>query len=178
MLKLIVIAVLAVVGGLKVGGVLESPPQAAVPQTASAQTPAAVGAADQMVEITEADLTASLNQRLAGQPLGDTPLGPATLSRLTTQLRGGKLNASGDAQVRSATVPVALSGAVHVEGDRPVMVVEDLRAAGVPLPASARASVQEALQAQLEAEVARLQLRVTSVTIEDGKLRLVGTRRL
>ncbi|GAC1315373.1 MAG: hypothetical protein NVSMB2_06800 [Chloroflexota bacterium] len=154
-------------------------PQSADPQvtTAAVSAPtAAPRAGQQSVEISEDDLNARLNSRMAGQQIGQTPLGPATLQRITTQLRNGQLTATGDASVASTTVPVSVSGNIKVQGERPVVVVDDVRSAGVPMPSATRDSVQSALQTQLDAEVQRLGVRVSSVTIADGVLRLVGSR--
>lgn len=153
-------------------------PQSAEPHaTTSLPAPtAAPRQGQQSVDITEEDLNARLNSRMAGQQIGQTPLGPATLQRLSTQLRDGQLTASGDASVAGTTIPVSLSGNVKVQGERPVVIVDEVRSAGVPMPSATRDSVQAALQTQLDAEVQRLGVRVSSVTIANGVMRLVGSR--
>jgi hypothetical protein len=64
---------------------------------------------------------------------------------------------------------------VDVQDGRPLVVVQDARAAGMPLPDSTRNTIQQAIQAQLDQELQQRQLRVTSVTIGSGKLTVVGT---
>jgi hypothetical protein len=153
-------------------------PQSAEPHVTSSDSAptAAPREGQQSVDITEADLNSRLNSRVVGQQIGQTPLGPATLQRITTQLRDGQLTATGDASVAGTTVPVTLSGNVKVQGERPVVIVDEVRSAGVPMPSATRDSVQAALQTQLDAEVQRLGVRVSSVTIANGVMRLVGSR--
>jgi hypothetical protein len=171
-LKLFVLAIVLVLAGMwYVGG---SP---AVPQdTDRPAPPPTPGASELSVELTQATLTERLNQRLAGQPLGDTPLGPATLTRLTTQLNPGQILATGDAQAGGASVPVSLTGHVDMQAGRPMVIISDARAAGVPLPSAAREGLRAALQEQVDQELARLPMRVKSVTITEGKLLVIGTR--
>jgi LmeA-like phospholipid-binding len=133
--------------------------------------------ADQRFEITEAVLSERLSQQLVGQSLGTTPVGPATLERVSVQLRNGHIAANGDAQVAATSVPVSMTARGTVERGRVLVKLDDLRVAGVPLPSSARDSVQHSLQAQVDAEVDRLQLEVSSLSIDAGKLVLVGERR-
>src|SRR5438034_2081233 len=94
---------------------------AMVPDSASQVAPAPTAASGEVtVELTEAALTDHLNDQLAGQSLGETPLGKATLTRLTTQLRPNQLVANGDAQVGGKTVPVSMTGHVDMESGRPL----------------------------------------------------------
>jgi DUF2993 family protein len=141
-------------------------------------TPAAAKPGEETVQITESELSQRLQQQVVGQALGTTPMGPATLTRInSTRLSDGHLQADGDARVASTTVPVSLSASASAKDGRAVVSVDDLRAGGVPLPASARDSVQQALQTDVDQQIDQLQLRVTSLTIGDGKLTLVGSRR-
>jgi len=174
---MILVAGIALLAGLALLGAFSAPPRSAEPQTATAQVASTQGGAgEQTLEISEAELSNMLNQRLAGRTLGTTPLGPATLQSITAHLSSDQLRAEGDALVGSATVPVTMTAGMRAESGRVVVNVEDLRAAGVPLPTGARSSIQSAVQTQVDAEVQRLQLRVSSVSIADGKLRLSGTR--
>jgi LmeA-like phospholipid-binding len=151
--------------------------RSATPSAATASTSAQPGPSDQVIQITQADLNQRLQQKLVGQPLGSTPLGAATLERITTSLSDGHVVANGDAQLGSATVPMSLSASCTVQDGRALVSVDDLRAAGVPLPAGARQSVQQALQAQLDDAVNERQLRVSSISIANGVLTLKGSRR-
>lgn len=131
---------------------------------------------EQSVQITESELNQVLTERMVGQSLGGTPLGAATLKRIATRLQDGRLECDGDADVGSTSVPVSLTASSTAKDGRAIVNVEELRAAGIPLPSSARDAAQQALQTEVDQEVARLNLRVTSVAIADGKLTLTGTR--
>jgi LmeA-like phospholipid-binding len=133
-------------------------------------------AGEQTIQITEADLNQRLSQRLVGQPIGSTPLGTATLESITTQLTGGHVIANGDAKVATTTVPVSMTASGSVSGGRAIVVVDDLKAAGMSLPASTRQSVQQTLQAQLDDAIGRQQMKVSAISIDGGKLTLTGTR--
>jgi hypothetical protein len=172
MLKLLLaLAVVVLVGLAYARG------SAAVPQGMSQVAPPPTPASGEVsVELTAATLTELLNQRLAGQSLGDTPLGRATLTRLSVQLRPNQLVASGDARVGDRTVPVSLAGHVDVQNGHPLAVVSDASAAGLPLPAATRESIRALLQEQVDREISRLQVRVRSVSIAEGKILIIGTR--
>lgn len=172
MLKLIVVVIALVLAGLwYVGG---SP---AVPRDSDRPAPPPTPAASELsVELTQETLTERMNQRLAGQPLGETPLGPATLSRLTAQLKPGQILATGDAQVLGTSVPVSVTGHVDMQAGKPLVVIDDARAASVPLPSASREALRTVLQEQVDQELARLPMRVKSVTITEGKLLVIGTR--
>jgi hypothetical protein len=133
------------------------------------------GRDQQRLEITEQSLTDQLNQEMDGQPLGTTPLGQATLSHLDTRLQAGQIVTTGDARVGAFSVPVSATGRIDVQDGRPVVRVQDARVSGLPLPEASRASVEQALQDQLDRQVGRMQLQVTSVTIGDGKMVVIGT---
>jgi len=139
----------------------------AKPQEASAGQPDG----NIRVELTETMLTQQLNQNIGGQPFG-----PATLDSMTAQLRGGKLQMEGSAKLAGKDVPVSLSSNVSARDGRAVVDVQDARAAGVPVPDQARQSVERALQQQVDQEVSRSGMRVSTVSIADGKLVVTGTR--
>jgi hypothetical protein len=167
-----VAAVYGFMGGFgRVAGAVQHPaPTAAQSATAQPQ-------GNQTIQITEAELDQRLTQQLVGQPIGSTPLGPATLTRISTHLADDHVQADGDAKVAAATVPVSLTASGAVQNGRAVVLVDDLRAAGAPLPPNVRDSVQQALQSQLDQAVDRQQLRVSSMTIGGGKLTLTGSHR-
>jgi hypothetical protein len=174
LLKLIVVLAALALGAVGYVSTQHSAPPPATP--VAAQAPAANAAAgEQRLEITEQTLTERLNQRLVGRTLGNTPLGPATLTNLAAKLTSGQMVTTGDAQVGSTSVPVSVTSHIVVQGGRPLVVVDDARAAGIPLPDTARQSVQQAIQSQLDQEVDRLQMRVTSITMADGTLVIVGS---
>jgi len=170
------LAVLVVVAALAAAGWMAGPGRG---PSAAASAPAGVVQASpgqQTIQITEADLNQRLSQKLVGQPLGSTPLGTATLQSITTQLTDGHLIANGDAKVAATTVPVSLTASGTVQNGRALVIVDDLKAAGLSLPASERQSVQQALQAQLDDAVSRQQMKVSAISIANGKLTLTGTR--
>jgi hypothetical protein len=179
-LKLLIgaaVLVLAALGVVSAPRAAQTQPQAQPQQQAAAAQVAPTPAADeQSIELSESQLSDALSQRLVGRALGSTPLGPATLERLAVQLRNGQILANGDAQVGGSTVPVTMTGHVDVQDGRPLAVVDDARAAGMPVPQSTRASIQQAVQAQLDQELQRQGLRVRSVAIADGKMTVVGAR--
>jgi hypothetical protein len=175
-IKLLVVAVLAM-AGVWLAGLWPGQPKAAEPQVDVARGPTVSAApGDRTTDITESELTTLLNQQVVGQTIGDTPLGPATLKHITAQLRDGRLRADGDASVASASVPVTMTARFDVENGQALIIVEDLRAAGVSLPAGARGSIQQTLQRQLDAQLQPLHLRVKSLTIADGTLHVIGSR--
>lgn len=126
------------------------------------------------VELDEATLTQQANASLAGQSLGDTPLGPAAVRSVALQLRDGQIRASGTAQVGPSPLPFSLAGTVTTEGGRMRVTLTDARLSNLPMPASARRYVEETLQAQVDSVVARQRVRVRTVTVADGKLTIVG----
>jgi hypothetical protein len=71
---------------------------------------------------------------------------------------------------------VTMTARFDVGTGQPVVIVEDLRAAGVALPAAARDSIQQTLQRQLDAQLQPLHLRVKSLTIADGTMHVIGSR--
>jgi len=172
LLKLLLAGLVVVLAGLwYVRG------SAAVPEGTSQSAPPPTPAAGEVsVELTEASLSEHLNQRLVGQSLGQTPLGRATLTSLSTQLRPNQLVATGDANVGGRIVPISVAGHVDVESGKPLAVVSEATAAGVPLPAATRDSMRKILQDQIDQEVARLKMQVKSITISQGKILIIGTR--
>lgn len=140
--------------------------------TAPAPSPAP---GEKVVTLDEATLTKQLNGALSGQPLGDTPLGPAMARDLSAELRNGQMRVTGQAQAGGASVPVAITCGITAQADRPVVAVQDARLSGVPLPDGAKQQLERAIQAQVDQLVAQNGVRVRSVTVGDGKLTLVGT---
>ena len=173
MLKLLIGAALLVLTAV---GVLSRHAVPAVPQTSPTSVLPTPAAGQEAVAITEAQLNDAISERMVGQPFGDTPAGPATLQRVQTHLANGVIQADGDARVGSSTVPVSMTSRVDVQNGRPVVVVQDARAAGVPVPNATRTSIQQVLQRELDQQVQGLGLRVVSLTIADGRLIVLGTR--
>jgi hypothetical protein len=163
---LIVLAVLGFIGHPGTGPVDQSPFTPPAPTAA---------ARDQTVVITEAMLDDALTHQLVGHPLGSTPMGPATLQRVQTHLGNGQIQANGDARVGTSTVPVSISSRVDLENGKPVVTVQDARAAGVPVPDSTKSSVQQVVQSEVDQQVQMAQLKIKSISVADGKLVIIGT---
>jgi hypothetical protein len=170
------LAAVVVVAAASFGFLARSGSTPAQPSAPSAAAPAPAAApGDQTVVITEAMLDDVLTHQFVGQPLANTPMGPATLQRVQTHLANGQIQANGDAAVGSASVPVSLSSRVDLQNGRPVVTVQDARAAGMPVPDSTRSSVQQAMQSELDQQVQLAKLTVKSVSVADGKLVIIGT---
>jgi hypothetical protein len=173
MFRLLVVIAAVVLG--TVGYTFTRQPASAVPTSVGQVARATAAPGEQRLELTEQTLTDQLNQRLAGQPLGDTPLGPATLTHLTAQLKPEQLVTNGDAAVGSTSVPVSITSRMSVQSGRIVVDVLDATAAGLPLPDATRRSVQQTIQNQVDEEVNAMHVRVTSVTAGNGLLVITGT---
>jgi hypothetical protein len=101
-----------------------SAPRSAIPTpvavAAAATAPAPTAApGDVVVEVDEATLSSQANARLAGQSLGSTPFGAATLQDVKVVLRSGQMVTTGSARVGGASAPVSLTSTVGVSGARP-----------------------------------------------------------
>jgi hypothetical protein len=162
-----------------------SAPRSAVPTpvaaaaATSAPMPVAAptaAAGDVVVELDEATLTSQANARLAGQSMGSTPFGPATLQDVKVALRGGQMVMTGSARVGGASAPLSLTSSVAVSGGRPAVSLSQATLSGLALPDAARASLERNLQSQLDQAVADRAVKVKAVTIDSGKLRIVGSR--
>ena len=80
------------------------------------------------------------------------------------------------AAARARDWPVSFTGHVDMQSGRPQVIVSDARAAGVPLPDATREALRKAVQDQVDQEITRMQMRVTSVTLTDGKIVVIGRR--
>ena len=78
-------------------------------------------------------------ETLVGQPLGSTPLGAATLKRLTVRLTDGHIAATGDAAVAGTTAPF-ITATPGVANNRATVRVDEAhrrrKSASPRLPAS------------------------------------------
>jgi hypothetical protein len=147
-------------------------PAAAPNPTSPLPTPAPNEVA---LEVTDTALTDQLNAQLVGQPLGDTPLGPASLRHVAVEFRNGQILTTGEALAGSTSVPLSITSTIDLQAGQPVVVVHDATASGFPMPASTRAAVQQAMQAQLDATLARRPMRIRSLTVTSGKLLVIGS---
>jgi hypothetical protein len=128
------------------------------------------------VEVTEAELSDRLTRQFAGQALGQTPLGAATIERVDVSLRGGQAGLGGSARVGGASVPYSarLNAAPDASG-QVKLTLTDARVSGVPLPDPVRAQLESSVQGEIDRLILRQPMRVRSIEIEGGRLRAVGT---
>jgi hypothetical protein len=159
-----------------------APAQQPAAQPAGQATPVQAGGLnvqrtgrDVTVQVDEATLTQQANATLAGQSVGDTPFGPATIRSLSVQLREGEVLTNGTAQVGPTIAPVNVNASVHAEAGRVRVGVTTAKVGGVPLPATMRSQIERELQRQLDQLVGQQRIQVQAVTVADGKLTATGT---
>lgn len=188
-MRIIVVLLLLVAAGILAAGAywLNGPGTGPISAPGIAPGPAAVsrpdaapkaqaGRGEVSVDLTEADLTQALQKQLAGRDLGQTPLGRATVERIEARLRSGQAQVSGTAQLGGNSVPYTADLTAAPDSDGRARVrVSDARVAGLPMPESARAQVEAALQGQLDRLLAARPMRVRSIEIGDGRMRVIGT---
>jgi hypothetical protein len=134
-----------------------------------------VGGRGVVIEVTEADLNAQLAQLLVGQSLGTTPIGDATVHSVTVTLRDGQIGVGGQAAVGPLGAPFSVTGRVAADATgRPRVAVTAAQVGGFGLPEPATTTIAALLQQQLDALFDQQTLRVRSVEIADGRLRIVA----
>jgi hypothetical protein len=128
------------------------------------------------LDIGERELTQVLSQELAGRPIGQTPLGTATVEQIQVSLRSGRAEVSGTARVGGNSVPyTALASAAPDAEGRARVQLTDARVANLPLPEAGRAQLEATVQRQLDQLVSARRMRVRSIEIGDGRMRIIGT---
>lgn len=171
-------------GGVTVGPTLTPPNQAAAapPQAQAAQTPtrppltAAPAPRDVVVEVSESQLETQLNGLLVGQSLGNTPLGNATVQTVTVQLRDSLIRVGGSAKAGFLQAPFLASGTVAPNSEgRPVVKVSQASVGGVDLPEPARTALAASLQTRVDELLGDQSVKIRTIDIADGKMRVVGT---
>ena len=128
------------------------------------------------LEFDEAQITRLASGGAAGLSFDAGPLGAATVHDLAVQLRGGQILASGTAQIGPTPLPLALGGTVQAANGRPRLALSDARLAGVQMPQAARTAIEQTLQTQVDQLIAGQPVRVSSVTIDGGKMTIIGSR--
>ena len=153
-----------------------SPPSAQAPQAPDAAPKAQPQKGEVSVEITEAELTQRLSQQLVGRSLGQTPLGAASIERLETSLRSGRAEVNGNARLGGASVLYTsqLIAAPDAAGRVQVSLV-DAKVGGVPVPESARDDLESVMQSEVNRLLATQPMRVRSIEIGDGRMRIIGS---
>lgn len=135
------------------------------------------GSGEISVTVDEALLTSQLNQRVAGRPLGQTPIGEVTINDLQADAREGILVITGTARAGGASVPVSVNVAFEVQDARPVASVRKARVGDVPLPEIAQREIEQTIQAELDRAVQRQPLEVRAVHVGNDTVTIVGTPR-
>jgi hypothetical protein len=138
--------------------------------------PTATTAADVTVTLDEQTLTRALNDRVNGQTLGQTPLGPASASNLAVRLTQGQVGIVGTAQAGGFQFPLTVVATVVADAGRALVHVQQARVGDNDVPPDAQRKAEGMLQREVDQQLAAKQLRVRSVTIDDGKMTMVGSR--
>jgi hypothetical protein len=151
-----------------------APPRpTAVPTPAPTPTPAS---RDMVMEVTEAELQSQLTTMLVGKSLGTTPLGDATVQTVSVALRDRQVQVSGAASVGFLNAPFTAAGTVAPDaGGRPKVTVEEATVGGVILPDGTRAALADLLQTEVDRTFADQSMKVRTIEIANGKMRLIGT---
>jgi hypothetical protein len=136
----------------------------------------ATTASDVTVTLDEPTLTRALNDRVSGQTLGQTPLGPASASNLAVRLSQGQVGIVGTAQAGGFQFPLTVVATVVADSGRALVHVQQARVGDNDVPPDAQRQAEGMLQREVDQELDAKQLRVRSVTIDDGKLTMVGSR--
>ena len=147
------------------------------PRPAAAVKPVQAAAPrDLVIEVTEAELNEGLETMLVGQPLGATPLGDATIRTISVALRDGQLHVSGGATVGALSAPFAVVGQIAPEAGRPKVTVTWAQVAGFVMPPPVVNGLGNVLQQQIDQAFSQQTMRVTSVEIADGRIRIVAAQ--
>ncbi|MCC6175112.1 MAG: hypothetical protein IT305_07395 [Chloroflexi bacterium] len=146
-----------------------------VPRQPAPGLGAAQASREVVVEVTEADLDAQLKQVLVGQSLGITPLGDARIASLNVRLRDGEIVLDGDASVGAIRAPFTIAGTLTPDSfGRGVIGISEALLGGVLLPDPMRTLLAQTLQTQVDQTLSNASVRVRSIEIANGRLRLVG----
>jgi hypothetical protein len=128
------------------------------------------------LEFDEAQLTRLAAAGVSGMAIDAGPLGSATVRDFAVRLQGGQILASGTAQIGPTPLPLTLGGTLQAVNGRPRLALSDARLSGVQMPQAARAAIEQTLQSQVDQLTAGQPLRVSSVTVDNGKLTIIGSR--
>ncbi|MBV9359259.1 MAG: hypothetical protein JO023_27430 [Chloroflexi bacterium] len=139
--------------------------------------PTATAVPDVTVTLDEQTLTRALNDKVSGQTLGQTPLGPASASNLAVRLTQGQVGIVGTAQAGGFQFPLTVVATVVADAGRALVHVEQARVGDNDVPPDAQRKAEGMLQREVDQELDAKQLRVRSVTIDDGKMTMVGSQR-
>jgi hypothetical protein len=128
------------------------------------------------VELAEDVLSERVNGALVGQPLADTPFGPATITWMRVELADGGIALAGEAQAGFLRLPVVADGTADVQAGRPLVRLRQVTLGGVVVPEPVRATLEQALQGEVDRAVASERFRARAVTIDAERLTVRGTQ--
>ncbi len=126
------------------------------------------------IEVDQATISQQANAMLVGQPLADTPLGPATVQEVTVQLEDGRALITGQVRAGFMNLPASLTVTATVEAGRPLVHVEQLAVGGFGMPDAARQAVEARLQGEVDKALAQQNARIDAVEIRPGTLAVSG----
>ncbi len=126
------------------------------------------------IEVDQATISQQANAMLVGQPLADTPLGPATVQEVTVQLEDGRALITGQVRAGFMNLPASLTVTATVEAGRPLVHVEQLAVGGFGMPDAARQAVEARLQGEVDKALAQQSARIDAVEIRPGTLAISG----
>lgn len=151
------------------------PPTTAPPRPTVAPT-SAPASRDLVVEVLESELQTQMSDMLVGHSLGTTPLGDTTIQSVTVALRDRQVRVGGAAQTGFLHAPFTAIGTVAPDANgRALVRVNEATVGGVVLPDAARAALSDSLQTQVDSLFADRAMKVRTIDIADGKMRVVGT---
>lgn len=145
------------------------------PTATPSPIPTATSVPEIVVELAEDVMSDHVNDALAGQPLADTPFGPATVSWMRVDLADGAIVLSGEAQAGFIRLPVAATSTVVVESGRPLVRLSQVTVGGAVVPEPVRVTMEQALQGEVDRVVAGERFRARAVTIGADRLIVRGT---
>ena len=145
----------------------------AIPTPAPTPTPAS---RDVVMEVSEDELQSQLTTMLVGKSLGTTPLGDATVQTVSVALRDRQIQVSGAANAGFLNAPFTMAGTIVPDADgRAKVRVSEVTVGGMVLPDGTRAALAGLLQTEVDRMFADQSMKVRTIEIADGKMRLVGT---
>lgn len=148
--------------------------QTATPTPRPTATPAPPR--DLVLEFTEAELTEQLQVLLVGQPLGATPIGDATIRSVWVAFRDGEMQVGGGASVGPLSGPFVVTGRIAPnEAGRPILTLTSAQVSGFMIPDGIRAGLGDLLQQQLDQLFAQGTMRVRTIEMADGRMRITAT---
>jgi hypothetical protein len=143
------------------------------PTVAPTPTPAS---RDVVMEVTESELQSQLTTMLVGKSLGNTPLGDAMVQSVSVALRDRQVHVTGAARAGFLNAPFTMAGTVAPDARGGLRVnVDEATVGGVGLPEGTRAALADMLQTQVDGMFTEQSMKIRTVEIANGKMRVVGT---